>query len=71
MCENLIKIFNKEIASMLMEGGFSYVEEKINDNQHVYVFDYSDELINVINSVVTINNFQEEIIYVVDDKLRF
>lgn len=60
MCKEIyfIKILDEKIASTLSDGGFSYIKEKINGTQNVYVFEKTTELMDVI-SKINENCFQE------------
>lgn len=60
MCNNFIKIFDEQVAAMLIAGGFSYVTEKINGNQKVYVFENSYELFQLLDKAIAENNFQDK-----------
>ena len=63
--KKFIKTLNKETALALAERGFSYLSEKINKNQEIYVFVMTDELFKLINENFTLSDFFE------DDVLRF
>ena len=63
--KKFIKTLNKETALASAERGFSYLPEKINKNQEIYVFVMTDELIKLINENFALNDFFE------DDVLRF
>lgn len=56
-----VKVFDEKLASVLNEGGFSYIEEKIN-NDTVYLFEESDELNKTLDGLVTETEFQETVI---------
>lgn len=66
-----IKLFDERIASALSDGGFSYIEEKVNDNQTVYCFEESPELVEAIRGLCGKQNYQETIIVVQDGSLFF
>lgn len=51
---NLIKVFDPDKARKLSDLGFKYVVDRIN-NQNVYAFFESNELLNYINS-----NFEQQ-----------
>ena len=70
--ENFIKIFDKNLAAILIDGGFSYMKEKINGNLDVFVFENNEE-INVFLEEITENEscFEKEIEITFDDTLRF
>lgn len=72
MCEkkNFIKILDEQIAVALSNGGFSYIEEKINGNQIIYAFDETPELMEALSGLYKEGNFQEAI-YVIDGSLNF
>ena len=63
MCNNFIKIFDEQVAAMLIAGGFSYVTEKINGNQKVYVFENSYDLLQLLNKAIEESNFQNNNYY--------
>ena len=65
-----IKIFDEQIAKTLESGGFSFMTEKINDNQTVYVFEESQEIHDALASLMGDGNYQE-LIFAVDDMLNF
>ena len=66
-----IKIFNEQIAKMLASGGFSYITEKINDNQDVYIFEKNDGLTEKLKELDgTVMNFENTIL-VEDGTLHF
>ena len=64
-----VKVFDDKLASVLNEGGFSYIEEKINGDT-VYLFDESDELNKALDGLVTETEFQETVI-IRDSSVRF
>lgn len=64
-----IKILNEETAAMLIDSGFSYMTEKINANQIVYVFESCDELTKKILEF-NANNYSEHVA-IEEDLLRF
>lgn len=72
MCEkkNFIKIFDEQIAVSLRDGGFSYIEQKINENQIVYAFEETPELMTALGEFFKDGNFQEAV-YVRDSSLNF
>ena len=68
--QNFIKIFDEQLANAISAGGFSYITEKINENQNVFVFEKSDELVDLIDALIKQKNYSETII-VEDSKLNF
>lgn len=54
--KNLIKIFDPDKASQLIDLGFEYIHDSIN-NQQVYAFFVSDELMNFLNSNFDANDY--------------
>ena len=56
-----VKVFDDKLASVFNEGGFSYIEEKINGDT-VYLFEESDELNKALDGLVTETEFQETVI---------
>lgn len=66
-----IKLFDERIANALSDGGFSYIEEKVNGNQTVFCFGESLELVEAIRSLCGKQNYQEAIIVVQDGSLFF
>lgn len=63
MENKFIKILDKKTADMLIKSGFSYLKEKTN-NENVYVFIITDDLVNSLSQIITVN-------YVVENKLHF
>ena len=47
MCK-LIKILDEQIAGTLQFSGFSYMQEKINNEQTLYVFEETPELLEIL-----------------------
>lgn len=66
-----IKLFDERIANALSDGGFSYIEEKVNGNQTVFCFEESLELVEAIRGLCGEQNYQETIIVVQDGSLFF
>lgn len=66
-----IKLFDERIANTLSDGGFSYIEEKVNGNQTVFCFEESLELVEAIRGLCGEQNYQEAIIVVQDGSLFF
>lgn len=66
---NFIIIINEKIATALNDSGFLYVKENINNNQTVYVFEKSDELIAELLTLCDGDN--SKIVYVEDCRLNF
>ena len=66
-----IKLFDERIANALSDGGFSYIEEKVNCNQTVYCFEESPELVEAIRNFCGEQNYQEAIIVVQNGSLFF
>lgn len=64
MNQNLIKVINPDKANYLVELGFSYIKEKIN-NQDVYVFTNNNEVLKHLQS-----NF-DKCDFLVENTLRF
>lgn len=63
-----LKFMDKEFADQLMDSGFFYTLEKINNNQEVYVFEATDELMDFVYA----KQMQfTELCCVTDDTLRF
>lgn len=67
---NFIKIFDEEIATTLCNSGFSYIQEKVNDNQAVYVFEKSPELTDLLGTLFSDERYSQAI-YVEDGRLNF
>jgi len=63
--KNLIKIFEKETALVLIRRDFAYITEKISDEQDVYVFVNTEELRQVLTESYGLADALE------DDTLRF
>lgn len=59
-----IKVLDKKTADQLMSVGFSYMTEKFN-NQDIYVFPRTSELMELLKSLFSDNGF------VCESKLRF
>ncbi len=72
MCENknFIKIFDEQIAVALSNGGFSYIEEKINGSQVIYAFEETPEFMDALKAFYNEGNYQEAV-YVKDSSLNF
>ena len=70
MGKNLIKILDKRVADTLLNGGFFYVEEIINNKQTVYVFQDTKELRSVLKQIEGSGEF-EDVVIVEDDALCF
>lgn len=70
MGKNLIKILDKRVADTLLNGGFFYVEEIINNKQTVYVFQDTEELRSVLKQIEGSGEF-EDVVIVEDDTLCF
>lgn len=66
-----IKLFDERIANALSDGGFSYIEEKVNGNQMVFCFEESPELVEAIRGLCGEQNYQETIIVVQNGSLFF
>lgn len=64
-----IKILDEQIAETLVAGGFSYIKEKINNNQDVYVFEKNDAIIEKLGEMGA-SSFENKII-VEDSALHF
>lgn len=64
MKQKLIKVINSNKADNLVKLGFSYIKEKIN-NQNVYVFTESPEILKYLQS-----NF-DKCDFMIDNTLRF
>lgn len=64
-----IKILDGQIAETLVTGGFSYIKEKINNNQDVYVFEKNDAIIEKLGEMGA-SSFENKII-VEDSALHF
>ena len=50
MCK-LIKILDEQIAGTLQFSGFSYMKEKINNEQTLYVFEETPELLEILGEI--------------------
>ena len=50
MCK-LIKILDEQIAGTLQFSGFSYMQEKINNEQTLYVFEETPELLEILGEI--------------------
>ena len=50
MCK-LIKILDEQIAESLQSSGFSYMQEKINNEQTLYVFEETPELLEILGEI--------------------
>lgn len=64
-----IKILDEQIAETLVASGFSYIKEKINNNQDVYVFEKNDAIIKKVEEIMT-SSFENKVI-VEDSALHF
>ncbi len=71
MCEiKYIKIFDEEVALALSERGFSYMQEQINHNQMIYVFENTEEFMAALCEIIG-DGDPRDVIYVEDSLLRF
>lgn len=71
MCQTMfIKFIDESVAAALSACGFSYMEEKINNGQTLYVFERSDELMAALNEVLKGDKYQN-VICVPDSMLLF
>ena len=50
MCK-LIKILDEQIAGTLQFSGFSYMQEQINNEQTLYVFEETPELLEILGEI--------------------
>lgn len=66
-----IKLLDERIANILNDGGFSYIEEKINGNQRLFCFEESPELVEAIRDFCGRQNYQNTVIVIQDDSLFF
>ena len=67
---NFIKIFDEQVAKTLECGGFSYITERINDGQTLFVFEETPDLVELIKRLYDGTKFQETVI-VRDSSLHF
>ncbi len=65
-----IKILDERVAKLLENGGFSYITEKINDGQTVYVFEETPDLTWLIERLFNGTKYQDTVI-VKDNSLHF
>lgn len=72
MCEtkNYIKIFDEGIATALKGGGFSCIEQRINDGQNIYAFEETPDFMEALEKIFSTENYQGAI-YVRDNSLSF
>lgn len=72
MCNkiNFIKIFDEQVAIALSNGGFSYITEKINNNQTVFAFESTPELVEAISTLDSTGQYSR-VVAVEDDTLSF
>ena len=71
MCTKMfIKFIDESVAVALSDRGFSYMQEKINEGQTLYVFERSDELMAALNEVLCGDKYQN-LICVDDSTLLF
>lgn len=70
MGKQYIKIFDQRIAIELSNSGFPYITEKINQNQTIYAFENIDGIKEVIERIITQNNYSK-VVMVADDRLSF
>ena len=47
--KNLIKVLNQDKANQLIIKGFKYITETVNENQTIYSFFVSEELLSYVN----------------------
>lgn len=55
--DKFIKILDEKVAKLLEGCGFLYVTERINENQAVYVFENTDELMNTIKDIISSSEY--------------
>lgn len=67
---SFIKILDEQVAKLLENGGFSYITEKINDGQTVFVFEETPDLTALIARLFDGTKYQDAII-VKDNSLHF
>lgn len=65
---NFIKVTNQAMATKLSELGFSYITKEGSD---VYVYEMSDELLAMIQTLQKDDLFSARANFVIDNKLRF
>lgn len=66
-----IKLFDEEIAKLLEEqGGFSYMTEKINNGQCVYIF-YNSKDVRDLLEAINISQYCNECVFAEEDTLCF
>lgn len=72
MCyrKKLIKLLDERAAVALSDCGFSYIKEKINGDQTVYIFEDTLEFMNALNALCTETDFQK-MIFIEDSLLNF
>ena len=66
-----IKLFDERNDNALIDGGISYIEEKVNGNKTVYCFEEYHELVEAIRNFCGEQNYQEAIIVVQNGSLFF
>ena len=66
--ELFLKTPNKNVATVLHDSGFFSMEEKINEEQIVYVFKVTEELYEFLFSSDVLF---EDVVYVEDNSLKF
>lgn len=71
--KSLIKIFDEDLAATLVDGGFSYMKEKINGFLDVFVFEDNDEIRKFLDGISMDASCFSEIDFEMtfDDALRF
>lgn len=72
MCteKQFVKIFDERVALALSESGFSYMQEKINDGQTVYVFEETEEFMAALCELSETGVLQG-VVFVRDSILHF
>lgn len=66
-----IKLLDKNAANALNACGFSYTIEKINDNETVYCFEPSTELLKAIQEFNNNCNYEADLVVVEGNTLCF
>lgn len=64
-----IKIANKQMAEYLLEKGFPYIEEKLNNTITLYCFEKKLELLQTIDEIK--KDFYENILLFEENVLHF
>lgn len=65
-----IKVLDEQVAATLVGCGFCYIKQKINEDQDIYAFEETSELLDALQTLYKNDNF-ERAVYMRDGALNF